>query len=506
MDVQSAALEQPLGNRGSFDRLISELDDFVFVLLDQDGNFTTWHPGVERCFGYPQEEFIGRNLETLYPLSDQLRGIPRLELDSALQTGRSSDSHWLVKRDGDRVYADGITLRLLDEEGKPTGFGKVVRDVTSRKNIEDNLVALTRALDQSIVVVRRWDGVISHWTEGCERQYGWSAREAIGQLTHVLLKTTFPEPLDRIQQQLMIAGSWKGELQHVRRDGTSLHISAQWILLNDSSANPISVIETLSDITDQVRAKGELEDANSRLKNLATELERSNRELEEFARIASHDLIAPITSTRWLVDLLSHRQGGKLDDTGRESLAQISDNLQRMSDLIAAVLTHAQVGRTPINSESVTSCDEALSIALNYLTQDVASSGAVITRDKLPDVNVDPQALNQLFQNLLSNAIKYRQQGRPLSVHVSASWKEECWLLSVQDNGIGISPEWHARIFQPLQRLHGREIPGSGIGLATCKKVVERAGGRIWVESAAGNGSTFFWTLPGPAQGQGNQT
>lgn len=486
-----------LANADCLELLISQLNEFVIVIVSVEGNFSSWHPGVELQFGYTADEFIGQGIGLLFTPEDREKGVPEKELQAAAETGRSSDTHWLMKKNGQRILVEGATIGLRSENGRVAGFGKVLRDVTERKYAEDHLRALTGALDQSTVLVRRWDGTIDHWTAGCESLYGWTAEEAVGQIAHVLLKTTFPEPLDTIQERLSSAGTWKGELQHVKRDGSRVLVSTHWVLSADSTDGPPRVIETHTDITARFQMQEELQAANEQLKRMAVELERSNEELEEFARIASHDLGAPITSTRWLVEVLSNRHADKLDPSGRECLRQVSQGLERMAGLVDAVLAHAQVGKSPIGSPVTTQGETALAIALDNLRRDIESSGAVISHDALPELLIEPQALSQLFQNLLLNAIKYRKPGTRPIIKISVGREGSMWLLGVHDNGIGIETEWFERIFQPMQRVHGAEIAGSGIGLATCKKIVTRAGGRIWVESQAGSGSSFFFTLPG---------
>lgn len=499
MKEQAPSRLRVLENRDLLELLLSHLSEFVIVLTDTDGRFISWHPGVARHFCYAADEFIGQTIELLFPLADRLEGIPRKELQNTIETGRANDTRYLIRKDGQQILVDGVTVALRDQEQRLAGFGKVLRDVTEQKNVETSLRALAGALDQSTVIVRRWDGTIEHWTAGCERLYGWSAEEAVGQVAHTLLKTKFPEPLDEIQQQLLQLGSWKGELEHVKRDGSRLLVSIHWVLLTDSDKEAPDVIETISDITARFQMQLELEAANERLKRMAFELERSNEELEEFARIASHDLSAPITSTRWLVGLLVARHAQKLDASGQEYLAQIGQALERMSALIDAVLTHAQVGKSAIGSSTAVDADQALAIAVENLRKDIETSNAQIIRDPLPKLFIDSPALTQLFQNLLSNAIKYRKKNTPPIIKVSAVQQGATWVIGVQDNGIGIDPAWFDRIFQPMQRLHGLEISGSGIGLATCKKIVTRAGGRIWVESELGSGSTFLFTIPGSA-------
>ncbi|MBV8809048.1 MAG: PAS domain S-box protein [Acidobacteriaceae bacterium] len=490
-------MAQPLTAEELLKTLIDELTEFVVILLDNQGQFTSWHPGVFRQFGYKSDEFIGRPLDLLLPPSERCTGKSSRELQQAAITGRSSDTTWLVHKDGHPIFVEGITIPLRSQSGELHGFGKIITDVTERKNAEDDLRALARALEQSTVLIRTWDGHIEHWTSGCERLYGWTAEEAVGRIEHELLQTGFPEPLEAIEQQLLEFGTWTGELTQKRRDGTVLMVSAQWVLLSDEADEPRTIIATHTDITARSEIQHELESVNARLKSMAYELERSNEDLEEFARIASHDLSAPITSTRWLVDLLSSRYGSNLDSEGQKCLKQISVGLERMADLVEAVLEHARVGKTMIGSSDTADAGEALAAAIEDLSRDIQTSGATITHDPLPGLLIQLQPLTRLFQNLLSNAIKYRRPGVPIEVKITAGRQGALWVIGVQDNGMGIEPDWFDRIFQPLQRRHGLDVAGSGIGLATCKKIVTRAGGKIWVESEVGRGSTFFFAVPG---------
>ncbi|MBV8705812.1 MAG: PAS domain S-box protein [Acidobacteriaceae bacterium] len=476
--------------------LASQLHEFVIVLADEYGIFTSWNPGVQAVFGYSADEFIGRPGDILYPLPDRLTGVPQRELQHAAEAGRSSDTSWLVTKSGAQILVEGVTVALRDNGGNLAGFGKVLRDVTERKNAEDNLKALARALDQSNVIVRDWDGTIEHWTAGCERLYGWTAQEAVGQICQEFLKSKFPAPLEEINRQMRETGVWKGELEHARRDGTRLSIAATWVLLQDDPDEPGMVIETQTDVSERSQMRRELEAANEQLQKIKGELERSNEELEEFARITSHDLSAPITSTRWLADLLASRHSAQLDEEGKRCVQQISQGLARMADLVEGILAHARVGRSPIRDSHRTEAEEALAIALENLRKDVETRGAIIQHDPLPIVQVELRAVSQLFQNLLSNALKYQRPNVPPSVQVSVVKQNEMWKFAVRDNGIGIEPEWLERVFQPMQRRHGLNVAGSGIGLATCRKIVTRAGGQIWVESVVGSGSTFFFTLP----------
>jgi PAS domain S-box-containing protein len=371
--------------------------------------------------------------------------------------------------------------------------------MTEQNSTAENLLALAQFLDQSAVIVRQWNGAIGQWTTGCGRLYGWTAEEAVGKTVQDLLKSRYPGRISDIESALRLTGAWQGEVEQVRKDGERVLVSASCTTVHDSTERYPAVVEMHTDITPRLHVQRELEAANRRLASMALELERSNDELEQFARIASHDLSAPITSTRWLVDLLQARHSTRLDENGKKILSQVSQGLDRMSDLVEAVLTHARVGTTAISSLEAVPATEAVAIALENLRNQVETCKASVQFDGLPMVNIDKQTLSQLFQNLLSNAIKYRRPKVAPRVEISAAWRQPLWEFGVADNGIGIEPEWFERIFQPMQRLHGSEIAGSGIGLATCKKIVTRVGGEIWVESQKGVGSRFLFTIPGPA-------
>ena len=209
------------------------------------------------------------------------------------------------------------------------------------------------------------------------------------------------------------------------------------------------VIATYNDITSRLEMQRELETANERLKRMANELERSNEELEEFARIASHDLSAPITTTRWLADLLAAATATSLMKRDASALSRSPPASNVWPIIVEAVLTHAQVGKSAIGSEECSDAEAALAAAQENLRRDISTTGATIEHGTLPKLPVQPQPLTQLFQNLLSNAIKYRRLEVKPHVKITAERDDEFWLIGVEDNGVGIEPEWFERIFLP---------------------------------------------------------
>jgi light-regulated signal transduction histidine kinase (bacteriophytochrome) len=236
--------------------------------------------------------------------------------------------------------------------------------------------------------------------------------------------------------------------------------------------------------------------AEEQLLKTAGELKRSNEELQQFAYVASHDLQEPLRMVASYTELLASRYSGRLDSDADEFIAFAVDGCNRMQALIQDLLTYSRAGASGKVLREI-SCDDALNKAITSLRATIEQSGAVVTHDPLPTVTTDGTQLAQVFQNLVGNAIKYRR-AEALRIHVSAARHGGAeWIFSVRDNGLGIDPRYFERIFILFQRLHGRnEFEGTGIGLAICRKILERMGGRIWVESQPGKGSTFYFALP----------
>jgi two-component system, sensor histidine kinase and response regulator len=246
-------------------------------------------------------------------------------------------------------------------------------------------------------------------------------------------------------------------------------------------------------------ANSALAEANIKLTELNLSLTHSNEDLQRFAYLASHDLQEPLKTMSSYATLVQRRYRGKLDTQADEFLTHIQHGAMRMSDLIKGLLLYAEARQhqeaewKPVNTEDV------IAVALDNLERSVAESRAVVTYGQLPVIRGDELQLTQLFQNVVSNGIKYRRPGEAPRIAINATEdRNRLILFSVTDNGIGIAPAHHKQIFAPFRRLHGHEVPGSGIGLATCQRIVEGHGGKIWVESAGeGAGATFWFSLPG---------
>jgi len=279
------------------------------------------------------------------------------------------------------------------------------------------------------------------------------------------------------------------EKRYLRKSGAIVWVDLSVALACDASGAPQYEIALFDDITERKKAEAALREAHE-------ELKRSNAELEQFAYVASHDLQEPLRMVSSYTQLLMRRYGDKLDGDAKDFTAFIVDGATRMKQLIEDLLAYSRVGTRDKNFKPADS-ESSLKRALTNLRAAIQDSGATVTQDKLPTIPCDEVQLAQLFQNLIGNALKFRKPDAAPAVHVGAADQGAEWEFMVRDNGIGIEPQYFERIFMVFQRLHDKgEYPGTGIGLAIVKKVVERHGGRIWVQSQPGAGTTFHFTMP----------
>jgi light-regulated signal transduction histidine kinase (bacteriophytochrome) len=277
------------------------------------------------------------------------------------------------------------------------------------------------------------------------------------------------------------------EMQALHRDGHEFPVEMTIATMRFDENVIFSAF--VHDITDRIHAKEALE-------RTADELRRSNAELEQFAYVASHDLQEPLRMVASYTQLLERRYAEQLDATAREFISYAVDGARRMQQFITGLLKYSRVGSEPRVLEPVP-LDTVYADAIANLRFAIGESGAKVEVRTLPEVRGDPRQLTQLFQNLIGNALKFRKPGQAPHIEVWAERAGNFWQVSVRDDGIGLDPRFYERVFIIFQRLHTREqYEGTGIGLAICKKIVERHGGRIWVQSREGEGATFSFTLP----------
>ncbi|HEX2865690.1 MAG TPA: PAS domain S-box protein [Ignavibacteriales bacterium] len=374
----------------------------------------------------------------------------------------------------------------------------VILDITEQKQVEESLrVALQHLkfhVDNSPLAVVEFDSEyrVTSWSEKAEEVFGWKTEEVLGKKIGDF-KWVYEEDAPKVEaiSTAMFAAKKTSNLhlnRNYRKDGSV--ITCEWYnsALVDQDGNLVSVLSLVLDVTKREKTMQQLEHTLQNLK-------RSNEELEQFAYVASHDLQEPLRMVSNYAQMLSRRYKDRLDDRANQFIEFIVEGSMRMKMLIQDLLSFSRI-TTKADSFAPTDLNLVLLDVTNDLKVTIEENNAKITYEKLPVINADSTQIRQVFQNLLSNAIKFRGLDDP-EISISAERKGKQWSFAVRDNGIGISPEYFDKIFVIFQRLHDREAyPGTGIGLAICKRIVERHGGSIWVESEEGKGTAFYFTIP----------
>ncbi len=489
--------------------------------LDLDGATTFANPAGARMLGYEAEELIGTGHHELlhYARPD---GTPyptdECPIAAALQDGAvhrvAGEVFW--RRDGASFPVEYVSTPIRDK-GRVLGAVVVFHDITDRKRAEVEQARLLRQAEQAeakfrgllesapdAILTVDQAGTIVLVNSQAERIFGYQREEVLGQPVEMLVPERHRAVQPAHREHYLRAPSPRPmdpglELRGRRKDGTEFPAEVSLSALTTDQG--VLVTSVIRDITERKQAEEQLRRAAEALAQQTLELARSNADLEQFAYVASHDLQEPLRMVASYTQLLQRRYQGRLDADADEFITFAVDGAQRMQRLIGDLLAYSLVGT---RGQQLAPTDTAAVVdrVVVDLGAVIAESGAAVTRGDLPTVLADAPQLGQLFQNLLINAIKFRG-AEPPRVHVSAARHGGAWLFTVQDNGIGIAPEYAERIFVIFQRLHHRtKYPGTGIGLAICKKIVERHGGRIWIESTPGQGASFHFTIPAVKEGE----
>jgi len=470
----------------------------AMVVVNQGGEIVLLNVQAEKQFGYRRDELVGQKVKNIIPegFAERLIADGTRTAAEALAQQMGTGIELAGRRKDGSEFPIEIMLSPL-ENAEGILVTAAIRDITGRKKTEEALRGSEERLRMAVEA-----GEMGTWFWDIQQdEISWSAefRTLFGltsdaKLTyHVILDLIHPDDRQRIDQSikntLELGVPYDIEYRVVWPDSSVHWIAAKGRARRSPEGVPVEMQGTAVDVT--ARKKSE-----EYLVKTMGELKSSNDELQQFAYVASHDLQEPLRMVASYTQLLAKRYKGRLDSDADEFIAYAVDGSNRMQGLIQDLLVYSRAGTNGKQLREISS-ENALKKALGNLRAAIEESGAVVTHDLLPAVTTDDTQLTQVFQNLVGNAIKYRSAEVPC-VHVSARKNGgNEWIFSVRDNGLGIDPQFFERIFIIFQRLHGRkQFKGTGIGLAICKKILERLGGRIWVESQLEKGSTFYFALP----------
>lgn len=468
-------------------RLASIVESSSDAIISQglDGRVLTWNLSAEQMFGYLADEILGRQIRDIVPHDQQQEESTLFE---EVKAGRQHRQHETLRKRKDATSLSvSVTISpIKDAEGTVIGISTIARDITARKRTEETMEQQRKLLELSHEPIFAWDMErgIAQWNRGCEQLYGYAASEALGQTSHQLLRTIFPSPLSKIRAVLESTGEWTGEIRQRTKAGQDLLVESRWGLLKANGRS--LVLETNRDITQRRRFE--------------ETILRKNKDLETLLYVTSHDLKEPLRAIESFSVLIQERYTDRLDEKGQDFLRRIVRATQRLDQLLTDILNLSRAQRMDPPTEEI-EAELLVQEVLRRLESRIKETNANITiRSPLPRLRVNTTWAIQGIYNLLINALKFVRPGQSPEIEIASHAETDaeggaCVGLVIRDRGPGVAPAQHDRIFELFRRAVGREVEGTGAGLAIVRQVAERHGGRAWVAPREGGGSEFFITF-----------
>ena len=464
---------------------IVESSSDAVISKSLDGRILTWNKSAELMFGYSGEDIIGQSIFLLIPQDRQLEETSLIEL---IKTGTRVQQYETIRKrkDGSYIQVSLTVSPIVDANGLVNAVSTIARDITARKQIEEMMTQQRRLIELSYEPIFAWelDQGIVEWNRGCEQLYGYTRSEALGHSSNLLLQSRLPAPLSRIQAELEQTGEWTGEIHHRTKDGRDVLVASRWGLLKTNGRS--LVLETNRDIT--------------QLRLSETMILKKNKDLETLLYVTSHDLKEPLRAIESFSVLIQERYANRLDEKGQDVLRRIVRATQRLDQLLTDILDLSRAQRMDPPVDDI-DAEQLMHEVLRRLERRIKETGARITiRSPLPRLRVNTTWAIQGIYNLVANGLKFASAGQAPDIEIAPHSGmdlegNELIGLVVRDRGPGVAPEQRDRIFELFRRAVGREIEGTGAGLAIVRQVAERHGGRAWVEPREGGGSEFFITF-----------
>jgi PAS domain S-box-containing protein len=467
----------------------------VIATLDA-GRYVAVNDTFLSLTGYRREEVIGRTSADLgiWPTPEaRAEVVGWLEREGRI---RNRETRYQMKNGELRTFL--TSAEIIELDGQPHMITASI-DITERKRAEEALREQAQILDLAPVFIRELTGRLLFWNRGAEQMYGWTPQEAIGQVSHDLLHTEFPQPLEEIQAAVFAQGHWEGELIHSRRDGGRIAIASHWVLHKDAYGEPTAILEVNNDITERKQIEKEVRRLNEELEQRVAErtaqLRAANRELEAFSYSVSHDLRAPLRHINGFSQALLEDYADRLDEEGKGYLQEVRDASREMAQLIDDLLQLARVTRSEMRREAVNLSEVVRAAVAELQKVDARRKVSVQIADGLL-THGDKRLLQVMLGNLLGNAWKFTAKRQQAEIIFDQTRQDGELVYFVRDNGAGFDMAYVNKLFGAFQRLHsGKEFEGTGIGLATVQRIVRRHGGRVWAEGQVNEGATFYFTL-----------
>lgn len=498
---------------------VAEIRDIVSMMLDGDERFRVVAQASEGTAAIAAAEREQPDVVLLdidMPGMGGWEALPRIREvapDAAVVLFSGTDNPAAVRRLAVERGASGhlqkgieirqLATQLLIEIGRSTRRGPESARPLHTLPDEPTAVALNRlnAIVEAVneaVIAENNDGTILSWNSAAERIFGYTAEEMLGETTARLMPDEEKSDREAIRERVVAGEQVHLETARLRKDGLVVDVALRALPITDGDGVVVGASKIITDLGDRDRRGRALARAIAQLDRQNRSLQRTNEELDRFAYVASHDLAQPLQVMYGYLELFHSEYGDSLDPTAAEWLRLVTKNLERMRRLVRDLLQYARTGAATERELTAVDCNEVLGDSISDLSALIEERRALVSADRLPRVEGDRTQLGQVFQNLIGNAIKYTPAERDPVIHVSASQDGEMCRINVDDNGLGISPEDHNRIFEMFQRAN-TDSEGSGLGLAIAKRVIEHLGGNIWVEERAPGGSRFSFTLrPAP--------
>ncbi|MEP7372069.1 MAG: PAS domain S-box protein [Chitinophagaceae bacterium] len=504
-----------------YHKMIDEVEDYAIIFLDKEGIVQSWNKGVEKIKGYSESDVVGKHFRLFYLPEDRVTRLPEKLLQEATDEGKAIHEGWRLRKDGTNFWGSITLTALHAENGAVIGYSKVTRDLTDRKILDDQAKVYTEELRLSNEALRKSEekyhqmieevqdyaiillneqGDIQNWNKGAEKIKGYSAVEIIGKNFR-----SFYLPADQenaLPEQLIANAIEHGKATHeglrVRKDGSTFWGSIVITALHGEGGAIIGFSKVTRDLTEKKQAEIKMEE-------YLRELEIQNRELEQFAYVASHDLQEPLRKIRTFTDLIERNLSNA--ELVKKYFEKINSSAKRMSEQITSILDYSRLSLT----------DEFREVDLNIVLSDICidfelliqEKKAVIESKLLPTIKCIPLQVNQLFANLIGNALKFSNKEPLIKVSsaicspdemkkITAHSKNSFYLqILFSDNGLGFEPQYEKQIFSLFQRLHGKdEFAGTGIGLTLCKRIMENHHGFIRASGKPGKGADFYVYFP----------